>query len=766
MRSSRKAIVLTLLLALVLLLAMSIPALATTAVPELQRSSSGVTGDWVDGTYKLGDQDTQFRALEAKMGVQSFIHKLNGGPPPVLKVGDEFTQQVSDFVTGNYPETFVVQSIGVHSIICVTKAAYQSFDGTYYHFANPVGDGSSMWMRTEDLLTQFQLQYLKKTFDTTIWDTESKIWGTPLSRGDQGNKVWILVYNIRCEAYHDPTVKTYVAGYFSSWEDSMAGANRNEIHIDTYDWADRTRAGTARPYLYEGVFAHEYQHLLHADIDPNEESWVDEGMADFAAFRCGFLKDVSHVREYMKYWATTSLTTFRSYLEDYGAAYLFQLYLWENYGGDAFTKAVLHDQNNGIQGIQDQLSIFKPGTTFNQVFNDWTLANYFDPTAIGPSKYQYKDINLGTDTQGYTIPYVLTNPIDPGYGISQSYYYYANFFADYNGMPGYPYGPYLQLPFAAYGSLFYWEGLDGWGSWPALPYTAHYYLFNQSPSIKVTLDGDDQAGVTPHGGSNQMTSGYGGWAWTSMYKAVTVPVGDTTANMDFWMWWDTEPDYDYGYVEVTDGSGWWTLPITDYDTGDPLTVTTLPQSTEANPNTDLGRNPNDYFTAGRWNALNGASDGYTHGKVDLSQFAGKNITIYFTLWQDPFTDGKGLYVDDVTVHTNGSSDYADFESDADGWLTPAANNTWAWTRGSGMADNNFQGTLVQISPLYPTSWRTVAKGPLNNIKVTNTAMNATSQSGTVALKVMDNSPSTWLYIVSNRAPHILPSDYYIEATAK
>jgi hypothetical protein len=31
---------------------------------------------------------------------------------------------------------------------------------------------------------------------------------------------------------------------------------------------------------------------------------------------------------------------------------------------------------------------------------------------------------------------------------------------------------------------------------------------------------------------------------------------------------------------------------------------------------------------------------------------------------------------------------------------------------------------------------------------------------------MDNSPSTWLYIVSNRAPHILPSDYYIEATAK
>ena len=39
---------------------------------------------------------------------------------------------------------------------------------------------------------------------------------------------------------------------------------------------------------YEGVVAHELEHLLHNYSDPGELSWVDEGLADFAIFLNGY----------------------------------------------------------------------------------------------------------------------------------------------------------------------------------------------------------------------------------------------------------------------------------------------------------------------------------------------------------------------------------------------------------------------------------------------------------------------------------------------
>ena len=39
-------------------------------------------------------------------------------------------------------------------------------------------------------------------------------------------------------------------------------------------------ASGARPYLYEGVFAHEWQHLLHDDYDGDEDTFVNEGCAE------------------------------------------------------------------------------------------------------------------------------------------------------------------------------------------------------------------------------------------------------------------------------------------------------------------------------------------------------------------------------------------------------------------------------------------------------------------------------------------------------
>ena len=739
MRGSRIAVAATVLLAVLVLLLLAVPAMAAPH-PIIPTDDPALQGPgWIDGTAMLGAKEAQYRQMAAKVGAQAMIPHSMAFSGPTAAVGDTFTVDVSNMDpdhVGSYPETFVVQSIGTHGIICVTKAAYDSFDGTYYKFTNPNGDGSSTWLRTQDLITPSQLSYVLHAFDTTIWNTEAPIWGTPLARGVEGQKVWILVYNIIDDAYYNPNVESYVAGYFSGSED--AENKKNMIHIDTYDWADRMGANVPRPFLYEGVFAHEYQHLLHADIDPDEEAWVDEGMADLAAFLCGYMKDNSHVTYYMMYHPYTALTFWEGNLENYGASYLFQLYLWENYGGNAFTKALVHDQANGIQGVQDQLSTFGRGISFSKVFDNWTLANYFD--RAGPSLYGYKSINLGPDTSGWTIPRAL---------------------AYWEDAP-------MSLPFSDTGSNY-------WGTAPR-PYTAQYYLFDTYPSTKAFLDGDNAVGTAAHTGTYEMVSGYGDWAWRNVYQTYSLP-SPSTITLSFWTWFDTEENYDYGYVEVYDQSTsqWYTMPVVD-DGANPLTISDSDSEGQANPNVPPGQNPKDYKTAGRWNAFTGSSsalpgnlNGWVHGNVDLSGFAGDTVTVYFRTWQDGSFTLQMMYVDDVTMNETGHGSFStSFEGDMGGWSTPATGDTAGWTRGTGLLANNWQGTLVSIADqprVRPWQPPVGSAATLPLLGVYPTFMRPSTQSGTVyGFEQLYATTPKWLYVVSNRADHILASDYYLHVS--
>ena len=80
------------------------------------------------------------------------------------------------------------------------------------------------------------------------------------------------------------TGSSYIAGFFS--DQLNEALDRNIMTIDAFDWLHRTGASPpdepvpgnfctsapARPFLYEGVFAHEYQHLLESYEDPARPS--------------------------------------------------------------------------------------------------------------------------------------------------------------------------------------------------------------------------------------------------------------------------------------------------------------------------------------------------------------------------------------------------------------------------------------------------------------------------------------------------------------
>ncbi len=152
------------------------------------------------------------------------------------------------------------------------------------------------------------------------------------------------------------------------------------IYMDSKD-------GDPSSTSFFGTFAHEFQHFIHYYIDPNEDTWVDEGMSGLARYVCGYGPQSSHVTAFSQA-PTTSLTNWADDLANYGATFLFMLYIEEKYGGAATTKAIVANQGTGVDGINSAHFGRLTGVTVNDIFKYWAAANYLNNTAAG-SAYGY-----------------------------------------------------------------------------------------------------------------------------------------------------------------------------------------------------------------------------------------------------------------------------------------------------------------------------------------------------------------------------------------
>lgn len=707
--------ILSVLLVVILLGAMLPIALPVSADPPVAfpRNNMAPDGpDIIDGTYMLGEEEVAIRKYAAQVGPAATIKATASGTAPA-EVGDEITITVSDMgLDVDYDETFVVVLDGTHGIILVEKGAVDNYDSATdeYVFANP----NNCW-RDEDRISTAQLQYMLDQFDTVIYPTDTATFGEPLARGDEGQKVWMLIHNIRDGSYYSCGLTSYVAGYFSASED--AAYTKNMIHIDSYDWANRTGPDSSRPYLYEGTFAHEFEHLIHFDQDPDEESWVDEGLADLAGFFCGYGHSSGHVAYYIVYHPMTALTFWGGGLEDYGASYLFQLYLYEKYGGEAFSSALVQEQANGIEGIENTLAAFGYRDTFDEIFDNWTIANYIDDTQKAGGKYGYETLEMGSeDSWGYTIEYVLAN----------------NWWGSPDGAP-------LAV------SSDWFLGIE------PQPYTAHYFRFTNDEKVSVAIDGDDFAGTAAYSGTYEWYSGAEAWAWRSFYQSFDIPAGGATLN--FYTFYDIEEDWDYGYVEVydQDTGEWYTL-----DAAGTVDSVAHPQD---NPNTPAGREPADYEAASRWHAFTGNSGGWIPVSMDLAPFAGHTIDLYFTTWQDGAFTLQMMYVDDISISEISELVFSDdVESGEDGWTAAG------WSVSDGKFANGFGVTTID------TKWVPAARYPEpagNNAmelhSIRHMTVDLVTQSGEDMLPATElSSERVQVAVVSNHADHILTSHYEFE----
>ncbi|KKN06764.1 hypothetical protein LCGC14_1073970 [marine sediment metagenome] len=681
----------------------------------------------------IGEKEVAFRKRAAEEGFGIATGVSPSGEPVI--VGDSITISVSDMGADiDYDEIFVVIMDGVNGIILIEEDAYINYDETTdeYVFANP----NDVW-REEDRISTTKLTYLLNEFDTNIYTTVTGIFGPLGLRGDNkedAHKVWILIHNIRDESYYDPAQTSYVAGYFSASENFLA--NKSMFHIDSYDWQNRIGPDGARPYLYEGVFAHEFEHMVHFDQDPDEPSWVDEGLADLAGYLSGYGHSSGHLAYYLVYHDTTALTFWGGRLEDYGASYLFQLYLYEKFGGAAFVSALVQDQANGIEGIQNNLPA---GVTFDEVYDAWTIAVYLDDITLG-SPYGFDTLDIGTeDTWRYSIRWVLDNFITSG--LTQP--------------PG---------------------GWFGGGK----PYTAQYYRFgtkNDEVPMFIYVEGDRTSGPGAFGGSGlSWSSGVGAWSWRSISQTFNL-TGFADVTLDFYTYFEIEWNWDYGYVEVYDQTDeiWTTLndpSVVMYDDiGDPHSMVDYIAHAQDNPNTDDGREPISYNATGTWHAFTGASDGWIPVSMDLTPFAGHIIDLYFTTWQDGAYTLQQMYVDNISITADGSEEYSDDVLDeilTDWDTTPNFEGGGSWSISSAYAVNNWQATYIETFK-EPTKRNRKGDHPSEERELVNMHHFSMYEDASwffgnmvqMGQHFLTGSPikntESQVLIISNRKDHILPA---------
>ena len=608
------------------------------------------SGDGDSWSVKVSDDYT------GEMYYQDFNMVLEGvncniwiGLSPDIYDGgfqDKYDPMGEGFADDNWSFAYPWSSIGI--------------DAKKAHAPDPDGDGYYLPPGYCDWITGQDLLNIRDEFDNNIHDGVVTHFGEYIYRKGPllDGKIQVLIFNMRDGLFYDP-IKAgwFIMGYFWSYVSELYDSNI--FHMDTYQWWRRAGTPTESyfglaplPLQYDGTFAHEFQHLVHYDVDSDELSWVDEGCATLAEWVCGYGFSPGHISEYLLNHHLDSLTFWQGELYDYGGVFLWTYYMWEHYGGDDLIWNLTHNPLNGIEGWSAILE-GRTGKTFDEIFHDWMLANYFDDTSLGvDGVYGYYELDIpSSDSEYLSIPLVLENT------------------------------PALYDKVVRSGTY----------SDTTLPYTANYIEFHYHPgsvSVDLTFDGDDWTGIDAYSGNFKMSSNGEAWAWYRFHQKFNL-TELSTATLNFYTQYDIEVDWDYGYVEVHDLTmdTWCTLEVIN-------TVDTLPKNEEIdNKNcpgneTDWGLEPTGYYEDDLWNAFTGTVSEWYQEEMDLTPFAGHEIEIYFTYWTDPYTIGGGWFVDDISIPELVVFD--DFEG-VSLWVIDKG-----WTCDSSLHYNDFEVDLITI----------------------------------------------------------------------
>lgn len=621
-----------------------------------------------------GAPDTKSLPPDYKIGLdRSSVRAMRGQLNRALaatdaEVGDVKTFVALDFISGQaYLKEYRLRGIGDHIEVWVTE------DTTF-----PEGDCRNDLGLTD--ITDEQVDGFVEEFDTNIYPKESEAFSVPPSLDgseavlpglaglpddyyevteDQADNIVVLVDNVQDENFFEPGTpdgQTYVAGFFSGTFNDFIG--RNVMTIDAFDWLHRTGTdvpddtatpayaacteelglnrplGAPAPHRYEGVFAHEYQHLLEHYEDVDEVNWVNEGLSDYAQTLVGYVDPTippddpaadSHLACFAGFLGEdfggpeNSLTQWEDQggpevLCDYGAAYSMMQYLRSQYGAD-FLSALHREDANGIAGLDAVLDRFGSPKSAQETIHDWAAMVALD-TAVTRSRRL-----TGGDPRWFTAD-ELTSFVN--WETPQAY--------DSPGAP--PNGSdYVRLRSSTGPDSSAWlkanklESIEFQGAATLEPDPLEWTVDATPPD--ATTAATTCGTVTPGTGAAAIYSGCGENLDRSIVREVSVPADGGQLSFD--TLYDAEEQWDFGFVQIsTDGGDTWTSLETEDTTtvhdpaADPRVVANLP-------------------------GFSGDSGGWLTQHADLSAYAGQTVLLGFRYITDGAVDEAGFWVRNVDV---------------------------------------------------------------------------------------------------------------------
>jgi immune inhibitor A len=353
------------------------------------------------------------------------------------------------------------------------------------------------------------LQSSAERFEERTYPTNHRLFGSEWTPGVDGDPhIYIFLGDV-----------PGVGGYFSSPDEyPVAISPHSNEHEMFYISLDNAMPGND---YFDGILAHEFQHMIHWAMDRDEETWVNEGLSELAALVNGY--DVGGSDRLFSLTPDTQLTSWPE-LEDsaphYGASYLFLAYFLERYGEDAVRRLVAEPANDraGFDAVLAEVDPSQP--SFDDLFTDWVVANYLDEANPGSGHYGYADLAVEPPT--------LT--------------------ASYTTLPA--------------------RDLEA-----VHQYAADYILLEGEGDVTIEFTGSlvvPLVGNEVHSGEFQWWSNRGDEGDATLTRAFDLTDLEA-ATLQAWMWYDLETDYDYAYVEVStdDGETWHLLANGDTTTTNP-----------------------------------------------------------------------------------------------------------------------------------------------------------------------------------------------------
>lgn len=354
-------------------------------------------------------------------------------------------------------------------------------------------------------------------------------------------------------------------------------------------------------YTYS-VLAHEFQHMIHWKQDRNETSWINEGFSELAVLLNGYTVGG---KDY-EYISEPDLQ-----LTDWGTAgtgsngpHYGASFLFTTYFLDRFGEEATKALVKDTQNGMESV---------NNVLQSF---NATDPLSGQP-----------ISANDLFMDWAVTNYLLDG-SVGDGRYVYSNYS---EAMQASDTETIYDCPSELRGTVNQY-GVD-------------YIRFNCGGTRTIIFEGATQTGLLPmnaYSGKMAFWSNKGDESDMSLSREFDFSSTTGPITLSYRTWYDIEKDYDYVYLEASD------------DGGQTWEIIQTPSSTDTNPS------GNSYG----WGYTD-KTNGWILETVDLSQFAGKKVTLRFEYVTDAAVNGEGLMLDDISISEIGY--FSDLETDDGGW---------------------------------------------------------------------------------------------------